>query len=89
MCDIIQIYNNLLNTRKLDAAICENSLRALRRIFYYEKKDKRKYLSPETEIVRFNVDDIITTSDKPTDSSDEDYSQEPAFVSTPGNYDYF
>lgn len=53
------------------------------------KNDKRKYLSPETEIVRFNVDDIITTSDKPTDSSDEDYSQEPAFVSTPGNYDYF
>lgn len=29
------------------------------------KNDKRKYLSPETEIVRFNVDDIITTS--PTD----------------------
>lgn len=26
------------------------------------KNDKRKYLSPETEIVRF-VDDIITTSD--------------------------
>lgn len=26
------------------------------------KNDKRKYLSPETEIVRFNVDDIITTS---------------------------
>lgn len=71
MCDIIQIYNNLLNTRKLDAAICENSLRALRRIFYYEKKDKRKYLSPETEIVRFNVDDIITTSN--TDPTSETF----------------
>ena len=27
-----------------------------------EKNEKRTYLSPETEVVRFNVDDIITTS---------------------------
>lgn len=28
-----------------------------------KKIEKRKYLSPETEVVRFNVEDIITTSD--------------------------
>lgn len=27
-----------------------------------KKNEKRTYLSPETEVVRFNVDDIITTS---------------------------
>lgn len=35
------------------------------------KNDKRKYLSPETEIVRFNVDDIITTSN--TDPTSETF----------------
>lgn len=29
-----------------------------------KKNEKRTYLSPETEVVRFNVDDIITTSGK-------------------------
>lgn len=27
-----------------------------------KKNEKRTYLSPETEVVRFNVEDIITTS---------------------------
>lgn len=27
-----------------------------------KKNEKRTYLSPETEVVRFSVDDIITTS---------------------------
>lgn len=27
-----------------------------------KKIEKRKYLTPETEVVRFNVEDIITTS---------------------------
>lgn len=30
-----------------------------------KKNEKRTYLSPETEVVRFSVDDIITTSGDP------------------------
>lgn len=32
-----------------------------------KKNEKRTYLSPETEVVRFNVDDIITTSPTSTE----------------------
>ena len=38
-----------------------------------KKTEKRTYLSPETEVVRFNVDDIITTSgEKPSYGGDID-----------------
>lgn len=34
-----------------------------------EKNEKRTYLSPETEVVRFSVDDIITTSNEDNEGS--------------------
>lgn len=37
-----------------------------------KKNEKRTYLSPETEVVRFNVDDIITTSPSKTGEDDVD-----------------
>lgn len=35
-----------------------------------KKTEKRPYLHPTTEVVRFNVEDIITTSDIPGGDKD-------------------
>lgn len=39
-----------------------NFLTRTKEDFFMKKNEKRTYLSPETEVVRFNAEDIITTS---------------------------